>query len=247
MSPTPIPTLSTRRQMLRAGLAAALGSWAALELLGTGSASAAKVPYALPKRISMVGDSLTVGTMPYQTDDLAAAGWTRATIDAYTSRGVRTKVKADRHTGLTAVDAIRDQDGDTDAWIVALGTNDAVIYNKDKQRAVIQEMMDHIGPDHRVLWVNVYLPEKRRPLQVAWNATLSEMADERDDIFVFDWASFAAQNERWLAHDGMHCSPTGYQHRSTAISLASHALLPAEPDTSWPARPRLNSPRSEAS
>ena len=179
----------------------------------------------------MVGDSLTLGTLPFQADDLAAAGWTHSAIDAYVSRGIRTKVRADQHTGINAVDAIRAKSGDTNAWIVALGTNDAVIYSHDKQSDVIRMMMDHIGYGHKVMWVNVYLPEAR-PVQLAWNSALAASADERGgDMFVYDWASFAAENPRWLAHDHIHYSRDGYRFRSTAIGLASRDLLPTDSDS----------------
>jgi lysophospholipase L1-like esterase len=228
--------LSTRRQVLRAGITAAIGSWAALELLGAGRANAAPGPIITSTRISMVGDSLTLGTLPFQAADLADAGWSHSSIDAYVSRGIRTKIRSDQHTGINAVDAIRAKSGDTDAWIVALGTNDAVIYSREKQADVIRQMMDHIGYGHRVMWVNVYLPEARH-LQSVWNSALAAAVGERaGEMFVYDWASFAAENPRWLAHDHIHYSRDGYRYRSTAIGIASRDLLPAESDSHLPPR-----------
>lgn len=236
--PTSVPQLSTRRQVLRAGFAAAIGSWAAIELLGAGQASAE--PVSSRVRISMVGDSLTSGTMPFQADDFTLAGWAASAIDAYVSRGVRTKIRADRYTGLTAVDAIREKSGDTEAWVVALGTNDAVIYRSEKHADVIRMMMDHIGPGHKVMLVNVYLP-RRQPADVEWNAALETAARERaGDMFVYDWASFAANNQRFLAHDDIHYNRDGYRYRSTAIGLASRALLPGISASQLVARWRLS-------
>ena len=193
-------------------------------------------------RISMVGDSLTCGAQPFQADAFGEAGWSHSTIDAYLSRGVRTKLPADRYTGLRAVDAIRDKPGDTEAWVIALGTNDAVIYPSNKQVDVIRTMMDHIGTGHKVLWINVYLPEAR-PLQVAWNATLDEVASQRGDMFVYDWASFAAENQRWLSHDRLHYTREGYRYRAIATGLASRELLSRDSETSVPPEWRL--PRSK--
>lgn len=242
MLPLSFPQLSTRRQLLRGGISAAIGSWAAFELLGTGRASAKALPTGAASRISMVGDSLTCGTQPFQADDFAEAGWSHSTIDAYVSRGVRTKLKADRYTGLKAVDAIRDKPGDSEAWVVALGTNDAMIYSNEKQAEVIRTMMDHIGAGHRVLWINVYLPDAR-PLQLAWNATLDEVASDRDDMSVYDWASFAAQNQRWLSHDRLHYTREGYRYRAIATGLASRQLLPGDAEPSLLPEGRL--PRSK--
>jgi lysophospholipase L1-like esterase len=228
------PPPPTRRDLLRAGVGTALGSWLGLSLLSSPRAAAARrvppvptpSPGAPPRRISMVGDSLTVGTMRYQAQDFAAVGWSQSTIDAYVSRGVRTKVRKDEHTGITAVDAIRRDSGDTDSWIVGLGTNDAVLYSKHRQAEVIGEMMSHIGRGHRVLWINVYMPD-RKPLQDAWNAALEDMALNRDDMTVLDWASLVADNKHWMAKDGLHCSPTGYQQRSLVVGEASKLLLPS--------------------
>ena len=226
MSPTSPPLLCTRRQVLTAGLLAACGSMAAFELLGPGRAGASTLNTAAT-RVSVIGDSLTLGTLPYQADALSGAGWARSTIDAHGSRGIRTKVKSDKNTGLTAVDAIREASGDSVLWVVALGTNDAGLYPKLKQPDMIQLMMDHIGTGHRVLWVNIYLPAK--PVRhESWNAALQTVADERPgEMFIFDWAGLAAANPHWLADDEIHCSGKGYAQRSAAIALATRSIVPA--------------------
>ena len=225
MSPTSPSLLSTRRQVLTAGLLAACGSMAAIELLGSGRAGASTLNTAAT-RVSLIGDSLTLGTLPYQTNALSDAGWARATIDAHGSRGIRTKVKADKNTGLTAVDTIRSTSGDSVLWVVALGTNDAGLYPKAKQPEVIGMMMDRIGSDHRVLWINIYLPAK--PIRhESWNAALQTVADERpEQMFIFDWATLAAENPHWLAHDQIHCSGKGYAQRATAIAMATRSIVP---------------------
>jgi lysophospholipase L1-like esterase len=224
MLTTSDPQLSSRRQILGVGLMAACGSWAALELLGERDASASAAT-TTATRVSMVGDSLTHGSMPYQADVFSTAGWAQSAIDAYDSRGVRTKVRADPHTGLTAVDAIRAMSGDSDLWIVALGTNDACIYSSDRYRGLIWQMMDRIGSDHSVIWVNIYLPSKPSQQQ-AWNSALAAVAEERpDEMVVLDWASSAAENQGWLSSDQVHYTGTGYQQRSTAIGQASRNLI----------------------
>ena len=237
MPPTSFPLLSSRRQVLSAGFAAALGSVAALELFGASTVSArAKATPAT--RIAMIGDSLTIGTLPYQAAAFSDVGWSGSVIDACVSRGVRTKVKSDLHTGLTAVDAIRTTAGDCDVWVVALGTNDAGIFAKSKQPDLIRQMMDRIGGGHYVMWVNIYLPATL-PRQQMWNAALGTVAAERpNEMFVYDWASVAAHNERWLADDQVHCSGKGYVNRSTEIASATRSLIPSVPPSAGSGRPR---------
>ena len=226
MPPTSIPQLSSRRQLLGAGLTAAFGSLVALELIGRGVASAAPAPASTGTgRIAVVGDSLTQGTMRYQPDACSAVGWAETTIDAHVSRGVRTKVKSDPHTGLTAVDFVRETAGEPDMWVVALGTNDAGIYPKDKHADLIRQMMDRIGSGHSVMWVNIYLPGTRTRM-AAWNSALDTVAAERPaELSVFDWASVAS-NQRWMAGDLVHCTGKGYEHRATAIAEASRSIVP---------------------
>jgi lysophospholipase L1-like esterase len=231
------PLLSSRRQVLSAGLLAAFGSVAALELLGAADASAGSEPKssghssslrASATRVSVIGDSLTIGTMPYQSEAFANAGWGHSAIDAYGARGIRTKLKKDPYTGLTCVDAIRQTSGDSDLWVVALGTNDAVIYAKAKHAEVIGMMMDKIGSGHTVMWVNVYLP-KTPHRQDNWNWALATVAKERgDEMFVFDWASLAEKNPKWIAKDLIHCTNRGYEQRASAIAQETGDFVPSE-------------------
>jgi lysophospholipase L1-like esterase len=214
---------------------AAFGSVAALELLGSGQASACSEGLAArtsslraaSTRVSVIGDSLTIGTEPYQSEAFSTAGWGHSAIDAYNSRGIRTKLKKDHYTGLTSVDAIRATSGDSDLWVVALGSNDAGIYAKAKHAAVIGMMMDKIGSGHTVMWVNVYLP-KTPPRQNNWNWALATVAKERgDEMFVFDWASLAEKNPHWLADDHVHYTNKGYLQRASAITQATVDFVPS--------------------
>jgi hypothetical protein len=47
-------------------------------------------------------------------------------------------------------------------------------------------------------------------------------------MVVLDWASVAAQNEHWLAHDHIHYSRDGYRSRATVIGQASRDLRVVE-------------------
>jgi lysophospholipase L1-like esterase len=227
---------------------AAFGSVAALELLGGAEAGATSAPKssghssslrASATRVSVIGDSLTIGTMPYQSEAFANAGWGHAAIDAYGARGIRTKLKKDQHTGLTSVDAIRQTSGDSDLWVVALGTNDAGIYARAKHAEVIGMMMDKIGSGHNVMWVNVYLP-KTPQRQNNWNWALATVAKERgDEMFVFDWASLAKKNPKWMADDQIHCSNRGYEQRASAIAQETRDFVPSGVLAEPPSRPWL--------
>jgi len=229
MSQSILPPQPTRRQVIGAGFLAALGSIAATELLSTARVGASSRITTESTRVSVVGDSLTEGTLPYQADTLSYLDWSSTAIDAFRSRGIRTKMKGDPHTGLTAVDAIRETSGDSDLWVVALGTNDAGFYPLDKQPEVIREMLDQIGDGHYVLWVNVYLPGTPKR-QKAWNASLATVAAERpSQMFILDWATLAEENPKWMTGDKIHCSTVGYKNRASVIAQATKTLVPSQP------------------
>ena len=231
-----LPPHLNRRELIKSAAGFLLVSGVAASVLGNTAAFAAGPlpqitrPRKATNRISLVGDSLTSGAEPYQDRAFASAGWSSSAIDAYRSRGVLTKIAADPHNGITAVDAIRAADGDTDVWVVALGTNDAGIYAARHYPDVINAMVDHIGSQHVVVWVNIYLPETPAR-QDAWNFALGVVAAERPGLIVFDWATVAAANPDWIGKDKIHYSPIGYEYRANAVALAT---APLAPDTSQP-------------
>lgn len=215
--------VSRRRFLSRAAMLlaipSALGSWETLA--GTSVAAAAS-----SLSVTMIGDSLTAGSLPYQQAAFLAAGFSSGVVNGYGSRGIATKVTADPYTGLTAVDALRTKHGDTPYWVVALGTNDSGIYGSAKYADLIRRMMDAIGTGHRVMWVNIYLPTLPTR-QANWNAALATVAAERDgEMVVYDWASIAAQHTGWLSSDRIHYTGTGYSQRSTAVAGVAWAMVP---------------------
>ena len=217
----------TRRHLIGWGLAAFGGAAALPDLLrGIPPAGAAAAAASNDTGfVAVIGDSLTVGTQPYQADDLRGAGWESATLNAYVSRGIATKMDSDPNTGLTAVDAVRWSGAEPDLWIVALGTNDAGLVGMSGYPALIARMLDHIG-DRPVLWVNIYLP-RNSGRQAAWNAALDDAAAARRQLRVFDWASIAGAHPAWLTTDGVHYTGAGYQQRAAALADASLVTVAA--------------------
>lgn len=212
------PTL-TRRALISALPAI----WVAAKTSG-GVAGAASDSSQGGESISMVGDSLTVGCLPYQADAFVEGGWSEARINAHGSRGIRTKVASDPYTGLAAVDALRSSYGDTGTWVVALGTNDSGIHPAASYADLIRTMMDRIGPQHDVMWVNIYLPGSPTRQQ-QWNDALLLVADERPgEMVVYDWAMVATGHPAWITSDRVHYTGSGYQQRSAAVASATVGL-----------------------
>jgi lysophospholipase L1-like esterase len=214
---------TTRRQFV-GGALAVIGGLPIIDALGafTGGLDTANAATSTStQRLLMVGDSLTVGSLPYQAAAFIDNGWTDMAVNAHGSRGIKTKVSADPYTGLTAVDALRAAHGDADLWVVALGTNDAGQYPASQYPDLIASMLNRIGADHLTMWVNTYMPTRAR-LQGSWNSALNEVAAQRpDELVVFDWAAYAAGHAGWLGADSIHYTSVGYKSRSSAVAAAS--------------------------
>lgn len=187
------------------------------------------------KTVFVVGDSLTFLAQPAVSSALVESGWSASNVDAFEGRGVDFTLQGAPDTGLRAVDTLRSQFGDSDDWIVALGTNEVLFRDRSTYAGAIKRMLDRIGAGRRVMWVNTYLPD--HPVQqAAWNTALDQAAAARNgDLVVYDWASVNAQHPDWMLYDNVHHNVEGNAAWAAAIGHASAAtLLPARP-TSIPA------------
>jgi hypothetical protein len=201
------------------------------------SSPAAAAPAATPERpvaaapgqpVFMVGDSLTFQASGSLDVLLAHDGWGARHISAGAGREVDYYVESvDTDTGLTAVDHLRRLYGDADHWIVALGTNDTLYADPSTYVGKIESMLDAIGPDRDVMWVNVYLPGVPDK-QAIWNAALEGIASERGGrVVVFDWATINAAHPEWMQEDLVHHTDEGNVAFARAIAAASQMMRPS--------------------
>ena len=195
--------------------------------------------------IAVVGDSLTVGIESYAPADLAATGWAKAEIDGKGSRRtVFQPEDGEPDSGISAVRKFRDAGFDPQNWIIALGTNDlttvvgntdVLLYQElvssgaqnpleaeafDDVRMLIRTMLDELGSDKRVLWVNLLVQGKEIQSEI-FNRVLASLSTDYPNLYIADWSGLAAQNPEWFASDGVHYTSTGYQERSEMIAQSS--------------------------
>ncbi|MEO6491292.1 MAG: hypothetical protein ABIP99_00485 [Ilumatobacteraceae bacterium] len=172
----------------------------------------------------MIGDSLTSFGGNATADALAGVGWTNPIVDAFPNRRIDFHSELDLYDGLGAVDAIRDRSGDSQYWIIDLGTNDIWVDFGGDHASLIRQMLQRIGPGHRVLWVNVHFPGSRE-LENEWNSALATVDAESEQMTVFDWASLADEHPEWMSIDMIHHSAEGLLARASAIAAASLRML----------------------
>lgn len=80
--------------------------------------------------------------------------------------------------------------------ILAVGTNGPF------SESVGQELIDFLGKDRDIFWVNVYA------VNVQWmdesNSTIEKLAEKNDNVTVIDWESEAKNYPEWFYNDKIH-------------------------------------------
>ena len=175
--------------------------------------------------IGVIGDSVTLGTAPWLADDLANSGW--GPVRFHASVGTRIADDRDFHA-LSTVRRWRAEGFVPPHVIIGLGYNDVGFTELDvaKAKVLIERMLDELGPDTEVLWVNI--THFWTEWALAWNQALNEVAAVRPALVVYDWAAVASAHPEWIAGDNIHVTNAGYRQRSLLVAEASLRLVRAE-------------------
>jgi lysophospholipase L1-like esterase len=103
--------------------------------------------------------------------------------------------------------------------VVSLGTNDdpgAV----DTFAGYVQAVLDAVGPGGCVVWPNIARPPYNGVSYDGYNRALARLSSANPNLLVVDWVGMVRSNPGWLASDGVHGTPAGYQARGRAIAQA---------------------------
>lgn len=153
--------------------------------------------------LTMVGDSLNVGTDPYLRE--ALPHWD---IDAHDREGRSTEegldVLRERRSSLAPV------------VVVSLGTNDAE-GSESRFRELVDEAVALVGPGRCLVWATIVRDGAERS---GFDDVLRDAADANTNVRLVDWASLVAENEDVLAGDLVHGTPAGYARRAQATADA---------------------------
>jgi hypothetical protein len=180
--------------------------------------------------IALVGDSLSVQAAIEEQARLRQAGWDPVTHNAQFGRRIPWDAKTlSPFSGIAAVNDVRATSGDAHTWIIELGTNDVVVTHDDAGsiRTLIDAMLAVIGPGHRIVWVNVH--NGFDPASSAtFNGVLAQVASERTDMVVADWATAANDPGNLMPQDHVHLTPAGQVAFAAVIARAADraAALP---------------------
>ncbi len=184
-----------------------------------------------PPTLLVLGDSLTWGTnyrgFGNVTPKLKAVGYFNTlVVDGVFARNISGPAGTARN-GVKTLKKLSATGLRPDAAIIALGSND-LQHSGDKAFYVarIREMLALVG-DIPIVWFNVwrtdapYYPKR----SATFNAALVEVASERSNVVVADWASIVVANPKLMAFDGLHLQPVGYRLRAQMYVEAAQMLI----------------------
>lgn len=143
------------------------------------------------RKITFVGDSVMLGAAPALLEKIPGCY-----VDAKESRQVSKTLQV-----------IKDLDAQGHLGnVVVLGVG----INSPFKTSVGQEIIDYLGKDREIYWINVY------GQTVTWmddsNRTIQEIVNNNKNVKLIDWAAVAPQHiGDWLYKDGIHLKPTGQQ------------------------------------
>ena len=85
--------------------------------------------------------------------------------------------------------------------IISLGTNGK--FNP----ATGQELIDYLGTDRTIYWINAY--GKELEFQKEVNQTIREMVKKNRNVHLIAWADEAKKHPDWFYQDGIHLNAAG--------------------------------------
>jgi lysophospholipase L1-like esterase len=159
-------------------------------------------PTALPvSAVSLVGDSLNLGTEPPLRDALPR--WMLRTDDVV---GRSTAIGLERLRAATLAPYV----------VISLGTNDPVA-EVDAFRAAVAEALQIAGPTRCVIWPTIHRDGNAYD---PFNDVLRAASRRNRNLRLIEWAHMIDKHPDWLAYDGIHGSPDGYAARAEAVVAA---------------------------
>jgi lysophospholipase L1-like esterase len=110
--------------------------------------------------------------------------------------------------------------------IVALGTNDISWEQPATTERRVNTMLDRLGPDRQVLWVDLDIAYSTFSMTRAdwFNKMIRQVAKDRPNLKVVPWEKIARQ-ENTARFDGIHYGTSGYKLRARELTdaLDKHA------------------------
>jgi lysophospholipase L1-like esterase len=206
------PYLRRTAALLIAAALATTTAW------GTVDAMRATQTPAPGSTLVVLGDSLTWGTNFFAKSQKrleASQQFEKVIVDSRWGRRI-SGLNSVRYSGNVALKQLVTSGVRPTAVIVALGTNDVAILNKQREfAAVIQELMTTIG-NVPVVWVTVHRVDSASTTRKSqrFNNTLAQVLSNYPLASVYDWVSVVKSKPRVMDPDKIHLTPLGHEVRT---------------------------------
>jgi hypothetical protein len=162
------------------------------------------------RRVLFIGDSLTRESRRRTTTLLTLHGWT-PTYRCWGSKRL--------DWGIAQVERAKELDQLPGFLVMALGTNDISWESSQTTERRMRQLLDKVGPDRHVLWVDLHLTRSAwLNARAAWfNDLLHRLAKQYPTLTVVRWHDVArAHGIQGL--DGIHYGPQGYRLRAKTVA-----------------------------
>lgn len=156
--------------------------------------------------VTMVGDSLNVGTEPYLREELP-----RWRVDAKDRVGRTTREGVEELSALEGRLAA--------VVVVSLGTNDAD-GSEATFRALVDEAIETVGPDRCLLWATIVRDGTGR---ATFDRVLKQASAAHPNVRLVPWSAMVEADPSLLAADRVHGTPDGYARRAAETARAVRA------------------------
>ena len=176
------------------------------------------------RRVLVIGDSRTRDSRVPLIDGLVASGWT-PTVRCWGWKTIP--------WGTAQVRRARSLHQLPNVVVISLGINDMKEVSPEATRRRMDELLDVIGPGHKVLWLEEYSTRSPKtfsnshldyaPRVKAFNANLNQLREKYPNLSVIPWVSVVKENKLGL-FDGIHYGKRGYQFRAQAVVDGVNAL-----------------------
>ena len=156
--------------------------------------------------LTLVGDSLNVGTAPYLRDELP--GWR---VDAHDRVGRTTR------EGVEVLSALDERLAPV--VVVSLGTNDPD-GSEETFRALVDEAIEIVGANRCLLWATIVRGGTGR---AAFDLVLEQASAAHPNVRLVAWAAMVGDDASLLAADLVHGTADGYARRAEETARAVRA------------------------
>jgi len=159
-------------------------------------------PQDKPTRVVVIGDSLTVGMSPF-----------------WPSNGDKLRVDIDATNGRPLHNAnaiVKQSVGRTDAYVMALGTNDCMSNpDEDEIRNLIISSLN-TSEAKPVILLTLGESGAIRDCAKRFNAVAKRLAANIPSLELGDWQAYIHDHPEWYGEtgDGIHLTPDGYKARA---------------------------------